>query len=227
MRGVQCPFMVQRCGLLWIVRKSGRQYQARRYAKGPARIARALSADTRSTSDSYLSVCSTRISCSARFLLALLRYVSPCALLSQDRCSAPPTETGKFRLHKFEQSIGEETYTITRDRRTLTLKSDFLFTDRGTKVPLTATLRAADDYTPQSFVIKGNTSRMSEIDTDVEISGASATIRQGKRDADRGCAARVLHHFRIRAGGHADGDDALLARRTARRRSWRRCPRAK
>ena len=108
----------------------------------------------------------------------VLLVLSSLALRSQT--SSPVAETGKFRLHKFEQPIGEESYTITHDGRTLTLKSDFLFTDRGTKVPLSATLRAADDYTPQSFIIKGNTSRMSEIDSDIELSGSTATIRRGK-----------------------------------------------
>ncbi len=108
-------------------------------------------------------------------LLVFIVAFAPVALLSQ----APSSESGRFRLHKFEQPIGEETYTITREGDGLTLKSDFEFTDRGSKVPLTATLRATNDYTPQSFVIKGRTSRISTIDTDVEIKGSSATIRQG------------------------------------------------
>jgi len=94
--------------------------------------------------------------------------------------TSPANETGKFTLHKFEQPIGEETYTIAHDGGSLTLKTDFAFTDRGTKVPLSATLKAADDYTPQSFIIRGNTSRMSDIDSDVELNGSNATIRQGK-----------------------------------------------
>jgi len=32
---------------------------------------------------------------------------------------AQPVETGKFRLHKFQQAIGEETYQITRNGNTL------------------------------------------------------------------------------------------------------------
>jgi len=111
-------------------------------------------------------------------LLVLIVTLSPVVVRSQAAVPAASTDTGRFRLHKFEQPIGEETYTITRDANTLTLKSDFEFTDRGTKVPLAATLRAAADYTPQSFVIKGSTSRVSTIDTDVEIDGANATIRQ-------------------------------------------------
>jgi imidazolonepropionase-like amidohydrolase len=111
-------------------------------------------------------------------LFSLLVFTcSSLALLAQ---TTSPIETGKFTLHKFEQPIGEETYTIAHDGGSLTLKTDFAFTDRGTKVPLSATLKAADDYTPQSFIIKGNTSRMSDIDSDVELNGANATIRQGK-----------------------------------------------
>ena len=94
--------------------------------------------------------------------------------------TSPANETGKFTLHKFEQPIGEETYTIAHDGGSLTLKTDFAFTDRGTRVPLSATLKAADDYTPQSFIIKGKTSRISDIDSDVELKGSNATIRQGK-----------------------------------------------
>ena len=94
--------------------------------------------------------------------------------------TSPANESGKFTLHKFEQPIGQETYTIAHDGGSLTLKTDFAFTDRGTKVPLSATLEAADDYTPRSFIIKGKTSRMSDIDSDVELNGSDATIRQGK-----------------------------------------------
>ena len=108
----------------------------------------------------------------------LLLFLSPALLLSQT--NAASNQSGKFRLHKFEQPIGEETYTITPDGSSLTLKSEFEFTDRGSKVPLTATLRTSDSYVPQNFIIKGKTSRMSEIDTEVTIDGAKATIRQGK-----------------------------------------------
>ena len=135
-------------------------------------------------------------------------------------------EAGKFRLHKFEQPIGEETYTITPIAGTFTLRSEFEFTDRGSKVPLTATLRSSDSYVPQSFVIKGKTSRMSDIDTEVTIDGAKATIRQGKGHAHRHHPRKLLHHLRLRSGRGADGDGAILARSRFSGASWRRCPRA-
>lgn len=113
-----------------------------------------------------------------------LRRLGICVLLLSSSIliaqTPPAAESGKFRLHKFEQPIGEESYTITPDGKTLTLKTDFKFTDRGTAVPLTATLRTSESYVPQSFVISGKTSRMSAIETEVTISGGSATIRQGK-----------------------------------------------
>jgi hypothetical protein len=113
-----------------------------------------------------------------RRLCVLLLSFFPTILLAQT--NPPSNESGKFRLHKFEQPIGEETYTITPDGNVLTLKCEFKFTDRGSEVPLSATLRTSDSYVPQSFLIKGNTSRSSTIDTDVTINGGDATIRQGK-----------------------------------------------
>jgi imidazolonepropionase-like amidohydrolase len=118
------------------------------------------------------------------FAFSLVAVVAQTPSQSPASTSAPATETGKFRLHKFEQPIGEETYTITHEAGTLTLKSDFAFTDRWTKVPLTATLKAAGDYTPLSFSIQGKTSRMSGIDSSVEISGSNAAIRQGSGQGD-------------------------------------------
>jgi imidazolonepropionase-like amidohydrolase len=94
------------------------------------------------------------------------------------------TESGKFRLHKFEQPIGEESYTITKTADGLELSADFLFTDRGSPVPLKASVKASADYTPTSFEIKGQTSRSSSIDTAVTISGGKAQVREAKNNTD-------------------------------------------
>src|SRR3954465_9319212 len=101
------------------------------------------------------------------------------ALLFTASPAAGQSETGAFRLHKFAQAIGEETYTITRTRTGLALRADFHFSDRGRAVPLTATLAGASDYTPRSFRISGNTSRFSAIDDEVTVSGRRAHVRDG------------------------------------------------
>jgi imidazolonepropionase-like amidohydrolase len=77
------------------------------------------------------------------------------------------TEQGAFNLHKFEQLIGRETYTLTRTPDEVTLKSDFKFTDRGTAVPLTSALTMEKDLTPLDFHIKGKISRFSSIEDSV------------------------------------------------------------
>jgi imidazolonepropionase-like amidohydrolase len=78
-------------------------------------------------------------------------------------------EVGRFRLHKFEQPIGEETYEITHEGRSLVVKMDFKFTDRATPVPLSASFRSSPDLTPQAFEIKGKIARSTDIDQAVEI----------------------------------------------------------
>src|ERR1041385_7303655 len=64
-------------------------------------------------------------------------------------------ESGKFRLHKFQQPIGEETYSVTKDGGSLQLNDDFKFVDRGSPVPLTTSLKTDSELNPQSYTIKG------------------------------------------------------------------------
>ena len=142
-------------------------------------------------------------------LCIFLLVLSPAVVFAQ---TARQNESGKFRLHKFEQPIGEENYTITADGSTLTLKTDFKFTDRGTPVPLTATLRTSDSYVPQSFVIKGKTSRMSAARHGSHHRRCKSHHPPGQGNAHDSGSADILHHLRLCAGCGADGDDALLAR---------------
>ncbi len=90
-------------------------------------------------------------------------------------------EQGKFLLHKFEQSIGEETFRIVRVSDTLSIGMKFKFTDRGGQVPLGATFRCAPDFTPRSFEIKGKTSRSTRIDDAVEVGPETTRIRDRDR----------------------------------------------
>ena len=97
----------------------------------------------------------------------------------------PAAEQGTFHLHKFEQLIGRETYTLTRTAGEVVLKSDFKFTDRGTPVPLAATLVMEPDLTPREFQIKGKISRFSEIENSVKgRSAGQVTIPQGEKFFD-------------------------------------------
>jgi imidazolonepropionase-like amidohydrolase len=97
------------------------------------------------------------------------------------QAGAEAAEHGRFVLHKFEQPIGEETYAITRDGDSLTATIRFKFTDRGRPVPLEASLRSAADLTPVKFEIKGNTSRLTDIDTAVEVQPEKVRLRNREK----------------------------------------------
>ena len=109
-------------------------------------------------------------------VLALL-FLSPARTRSASQSGASVVEQGKFKLHKFEQPIGEETYEISRDADSLSVKMNFKFVDRGTPVPLTASFRGAQDLTPHSFEIKGNNSRLTTIDEAVEVQPYKIRVR--------------------------------------------------
>jgi len=98
-------------------------------------------------------------------------------------------EQGRFILHKFEQAIGEETYETTRDGDSLATTMHFKFTDRGTEVPLSATFRSAADLTPQTFAIKGQTSRLSAIDQAVDVKEGKIRLRNRDQWTDASAPA--------------------------------------
>jgi Amidohydrolase family len=98
----------------------------------------------------------------------------------------PIPKSAKFILHKFEQPIGEETYTETdtsaadSSGATVPVRSfevHFKFIDRGSPVILKASLKTADDLTPEGFSIKGSSSRASRIDEAVEVEPAQIRSR--------------------------------------------------
>jgi imidazolonepropionase-like amidohydrolase len=112
-------------------------------------------------------------------LLVLVALFLPAILAPAQTAQTAQAERGTFRLYKFMQPIGSESYEAARDGEFLSLSSTFEFSDRGTKVPLSAKLRARADLTPVRLEIKGKTSRFSSIDTVVEANAGGATITEG------------------------------------------------
>ena len=119
--------------------------------------------------------------------------------------TATPVEQGKFTLHKFEQPIGEETYTISRDGDSLDVSVQFKFTDRGTPVPMTATFRGASDLTPEAFVIKGKNSRQTTIDESVDVVADKVKLRDREKTTE---SARPGRFFTI--AGYAPATMQML-----------------
>ncbi len=96
----------------------------------------------------------------------------------------PAATSGTFALHKFAKAIGKETYSIETKGDGYTLTSHFLFTDRGSAVPLETTFVAqASDMSPRSYAAKGRASRQSEMDDALTVKGNELTIvRRGKTE---------------------------------------------
>ncbi len=133
------------------------------------------------------------------------------AACAQAQVAAPATESGTFNLHKFEQPIGKETYTITRSEGDVTLKSDFKFIDRGSPVPLAATLVMEQDLTPRDFQIKGNISRFSSIENSVHgRSAGQATVPPGENFFDIQGYAPVSVQMELVRYWHAHGSPKTL-----------------
>ena len=90
--------------------------------------------------------------------------------------SAPVLESGHWKLHKFIQPIGDETYEVTEEGPDRVVTSKFKFTDRGSPVILNATLRTDAARTPRAFKAKGNVSRFSTIDTEITVDGETGFL---------------------------------------------------
>ena len=128
----------------------------------------------------------------AVFLLSAVVALTSSAIRLRAQDASTAVERGHFRLYKFEQNIGEETYEISRDASSITANINFKFTDRSTDVPLTVSFRAAPDLSPLSFSIKGKTSRGSEIDDAVEIQSGKARIRKREQNTELGVRDRFF-----------------------------------
>src|SRR5215813_8515726 len=120
----------------------------------------------------------------SRYLLASLFLLTFTLVARAQGTANDAAEKGKFRLHKSAQAIGEESYSLERSAGSITLSSRFLFTDRGTQVPLDGKFTAAADYRPQSFTLRGQTCRFCPIDWDIRIENGNARIRLEKQTND-------------------------------------------
>ncbi len=122
-----------------------------------------------------------KLECASAFAVAAVLAFACSNLHAQ---AAQPDEQGSFVLHKFARAIGKETYTLKRKDGQLLLESDFLFTDRGTPVPLKTTYRATDEAHPLSLTTHGQSSRSSELNDDFSIDASRTQVsllRDGKK----------------------------------------------
>ena len=91
-------------------------------------------------------------------------------------------EQGRLVIHFLRRPVGEETYELTRDAAgSQVLHADFSYTERGSTVPLSATLRMRSDLTPVAFTSKGKSYRPFSVNASVVVDAGSnrASVRDG------------------------------------------------
>ena len=102
---------------------------------------------------------------------------------AQPSGATPAIEQGSFTVHLLLHAIGEEHFWVTRGETpgTLTMESSFVSSDRGMKRTITSSLLMNQDYTPLKLEQKSTGSTGPTTTQLAEISGNSASIREGEK----------------------------------------------
>ena len=101
-------------------------------------------------------------------------------------------DSATFLLHKFQQNIGKEKYSIVRSDSTIEYHIDFKFVDRGSAVPLKAVLKLSNNLEPLSLDLKGKSSRMSTINDTIKIQDGKFWVRVDDSVFTRPLGSRVF-----------------------------------
>lgn len=96
-------------------------------------------------------------------------------------------ERGTLILHFLQLPVGQETYDVTtQPDGSLLLRANFEYTERGSHVPLAATLRMKPDLTPLAFEAKGKSYRPFSVDAafTAHADGAGATVSENGKSRE-------------------------------------------
>jgi len=103
------------------------------------------------------------------------RAVLLCLLLCGVAAAQPPATT--FRLYFLGHEVGGESSPTPTTY-------DFRFVERGTEVRLTGSLELGADGAPAHLAVRGRNYRLFASDSDVQIAGGRAHVRDGKAERD-------------------------------------------
>jgi imidazolonepropionase-like amidohydrolase len=104
-----------------------------------------------------------------------MRFVRLLALATLALARLHAAEHGTLLLHFLQLPVGEETYDLADN----VLHANFEYTERGSKVPLTATLRMQSDLTPLQFEAHGRNYRPFSVDA--SFTSPAEILKKGSR----------------------------------------------
>ena len=108
-------------------------------------------------------------------LPALGVAVSLAGLVAQP--NPPPLDAGAVIVSLLERPIGRETYDMRADSTTVLFDARADLVERGGRLQIDASYHLAPDLTPLRFRAKGKTYRFVNVDSDVEIEGGVARVK--------------------------------------------------
>ncbi len=111
-----------------------------------------------------------------KFIISIFLFCNISILWAQKN-ETSFADSGTFLLHKFEQNIGKEKYTISRSDTGIVYNINFKFVDRGSAVPLKTIFKLSRANEPMGLYIKGNTSRFSTINDSIVIHQKTVHIK--------------------------------------------------
>lgn len=95
-------------------------------------------------------------------------------------------EQGTLLLHFLQLQVGQETYSLeAQPDGGLVLSASFDYTERGSHVPLAATLRMKSDFTPVAFEAKGKSYRPFSVDASFAAAADGSTARVTENGVSR------------------------------------------
>ncbi len=101
-------------------------------------------------------------------------------------------EHGTLLLHFLQLPVGQESYSLEEQADGgLLLSANFDYTERGSHVPLAASLRMKRDLTPVAFQAKGKSYRPFSVDASFTAGGDGATARVTDNGASRDVEVRA------------------------------------
>jgi imidazolonepropionase-like amidohydrolase len=106
----------------------------------------------------------------AALALALAVVLAPAA-------PQAPTHSGVIVVSLLERTIGRETYTLTPVGRGFEFSSEMDLVERGGPLHVESAMQLDSSFAPLRFRASGRSYRFVNVDVDVEVSGASARVR--------------------------------------------------
>ena len=136
-----------------------------------------------------------------KYIILLLSF----SIIFQFSFGQSSGDTTVYFIHKFEQNIGKEKCTVVQKGNVVSYAISYDYTDRGALVQLKAAIQTTSTYKPLSFRSKGGTSRFSEINDSIVVTGKTAFMK-----VDDSSSTQPIPEIAFPVGGYSPATVQML-----------------